>query len=157
MLEVRLASVDDAETVSALNDEVHRIHAAALPHLFKPPSPESFPPSKVAEILSDPDNRIYLAHLDKEPVGYLFCQVRRRPKSSATYDRDQVYIHHVSVNRTHQKRGVGTVLFEAAIQLAEELGIRRLGLDVWSFNTEAITFFEKQGFGTDRFIMSKEL
>ena len=41
MLEVRAATVDDADTISSLNDEVQNVHADALPHLFKPASKET--------------------------------------------------------------------------------------------------------------------
>jgi hypothetical protein len=42
-MEVRLATLNDAEIISALNAEVQTVHAEALPHLFKATSPEAFP------------------------------------------------------------------------------------------------------------------
>ena len=88
MLKVRAATVDDADTISSLNDEVQNVHAEALPHLFKPASRETF---------------------------------------------------------------------SAITALARDVGIRRLGLDVWSFNADAIAFFEREGFEIARHIMVKNL
>ena len=73
------------------------------------------------------------------------------------YARDQVYILHVSVNRSHQRKGVATALFSAVTALAKDVGIRRVGLDVWSFNADAIAFFEREGVEIARHIMIKNL
>ncbi len=157
MLKVRAATVDDAGTISGLNDEVQNVHAEALPHLFKPASRETFSSKKIAEILTRPENRMFLACFDEEPAGYLYCEIRRREESPATYARDQVYIHHVSVHRSHRRRGVATALCSAVTALAKDIGIRRLGLDVWSFNADAIAFFESEGFEIARHVMTKRL
>ena len=157
MLKVRAATVADADTISSLNDEVQNVHAEALPHLFKPASRETFSAKEVTEILTRPDNHIFLAYFDEEPAGYIYCEIRRRGESPAMYARDQVYILHVSVNRSHQRKGVATALFSAVTALAKDVGIRRLGLDVWSFNADATAFFEREGFEIARHIMIKDL
>lgn len=157
MLEVRAATVDDADTISRLNDEVQNVHAEALPHLFKPASRETFSSKKIAEILTRPENHMFLACFDAEPAGYLYCEVRRREESPARYARDQVYIHHVSVHRSHRRKGVAAALCSAVTALAKDMGIRRLGLDVWSFNADAIAFFESEGFEIARHVMMKNL
>ena len=157
MLKVRAATVADADTISSLNDEVQNVHAEALPHLFKPASRETFSAKEVTEILTQPDNHIFLAYFGEEPAGYIYCEIRRREESPAMYARDQVYVLHVSVNRSHQRKGVATALFSAVTALAKDVGIRRLGLDVWSFNADAIDFFEREGFEIARHIMIKNL
>ena len=157
MLEVRAATVDDADTISSLNDEVQNVHADALPHLFKPASKETFSSKKITEILTQPENHMFLAYFDEEPAGYLYCEIRCREESPATYARDQVYIHHVSVNRSHQRKGVATALCSAVTALAKDIGIRRLGLDVWSFNADAVAFFESEGFEIARHVLIKSL
>ena len=157
MLKVRAATVADADTISSLNDEVQNVHAEALPHLFKPGSRETFSAKEVTEILTQPDNHIFLAYFDEEPAGYIYCEIRRRVESPAMYARNQIYILHVSVNRSHRRKGVATALFSAVTVLAKDVGIRRLGPDVWSFNTDAIAFFEREGFEIARHIMAKNL
>ena len=53
-MDIRLATLKDAEIIAALNAEVQQIHTDALPHLFKPPSEETFPASLVRQLLADP-------------------------------------------------------------------------------------------------------
>ena len=145
-MDVRLATLNDAEIISALNAEVQTVHAEALPHLFKPASPETFPASFVRQLLADPDTRIFLGSLDDEPVGYLYAQIIKRPETALRYAWEHLHIHHLSVHRTQHRRGCGRALIQAVIQFAKEHGITAITLDVWSFNTPARSFFTTQGF-----------
>ena len=51
------------------NADVQRIHATALPRLFKPPAKDVFPPAAVIELLANPHNHIYTGQLDGEDSG----------------------------------------------------------------------------------------
>lgn len=157
MLKIRAARVADAVTVSSLNHELHSLHAAALPMIYKEGSCEGFPPTQIAGILADPSHRIFIAYWDDSPVGYLYCQVQHEEEFAASRARDQIYIHLMSVSRSHQRRGIGTALFCRVTDLARELGIKCVGLDVWSFNHSAIAFYERQGFRVTEHTMSMEL
>ena len=164
MLNIRTATADDADTISSLNHELHSLHAVALPHIYKQgscegfPSPcEGFPIKQVTEILADPNDRIFIAYWDEKPVGYLYCQIQHQEEFAASRARDQIYIHLMSVNTSHQRKGIGTALFRTVTDLAHELGIKCLGLDVWSFNQDAIAFYENIGFRITEYTMSMDL
>jgi ribosomal protein S18 acetylase RimI-like enzyme len=143
---VRRATAADAELVSALNADVQAIHAAALPWRFKPPEPDSFPASEVIAILEVPENLFFLAHADREPAGYAYAEVVRRPETSLTFVYEAVYIHHISVRSEYRRQGVGSALLSAVRASGLELGIALLTLDVWSFNEDARAFFRQSGF-----------
>lgn len=156
MITIATATAEDADSISALSSEAQSLHAGALPQVFKPTPDATQPVDRILEILAEPDNRIFLACVDTDPVGYLYCQVIRREESWATYERNQVYIHQMAVHSRHREKGVGTALIKAAVELASELGIRRLGLDVYAFNTEAMSFYKNRGFQVVRHAMSLE-
>jgi ribosomal protein S18 acetylase RimI-like enzyme len=145
-MDIRLATPQDAEIISALNAEVQKIHADVLPHLFKPPSQETFPASLVRQLLADPTTYIFIAYSNGTPVGYIYTQIIRRAESSLRYALDRIYIHHISVDQAYQRHGVGQELLQTVVRLAREHGISTLALDVWSFNTQAQAFFASQGF-----------
>jgi ribosomal protein S18 acetylase RimI-like enzyme len=145
-IDVRLATLNDAEIISALNAEVQTVHAEALPHLFKAASPETFPTSFVRPLLADPDTYIFIGSLHDEPVGYLYAQIIRRQETALRHAWERLHIHHISVHRTQHRRGCGHALLQAAVQFAKEQGITTITLDVWSFNTQARSFFATQGF-----------
>ena len=153
MTTITTASTRDADVISALSSEAQSLHAEALPHVFKPTPEATQPVETILEILAEPNNRIFLAHVDEEPAGYLYCEIIRRDESWATYERNQVYVHQMAVHSRHREKGVGSTLVNAATELASELGIRRLGLDVYAFNSEAISFYKNRGFQIVRHVM----
>jgi GNAT superfamily N-acetyltransferase len=145
-MEARTATPDDAEAISALASEVQRLHAEALPDLFKPPSPEFFPATHVRQLLADPANVMFIAHCEGEPAGYIYAEIARHAEDRYCYARDRLYIHHISVNSVHQRQGVGQALIHAVIEVAKERGLSTIAADFWSFNAKARGFFAAQGF-----------
>ncbi len=145
-MSIRMATVADAATISALNADVQAVHAAALPWLFKVPSADTFPPAAAAAMLAKDDVLVYVAYLGDEPVGYAYAQVRRHPETSLQYAFDEIYLHHLSVRPGRRGHGVGDALLGAVRQAANDRGIRQVALDVWSFNERARAFFHRHGF-----------
>ncbi len=145
-MDVRLANLNDAEIISALNTAVQTVHAEALPHLFKPTSPETFPASFVRQLLADPDTCIFIGSLHGEPIGYIYAQIIKRSETALRHAWERVHIHHISVHRTQQRMGCGHALIQAVVQFAKAHGITTMTLDVWSFNAQARSFFATQGF-----------
>ncbi len=145
-MQIRLATQEDAEIISALNMDVQKIHAEALPHLFKPPTQDAFPPTQIREWLETPGHYIYLGYLEGQAIGYIYAEVRQQPETSWRYALESIYIHHICLKAEYQTKGHGAELMEAVKVLAQEKGIKTLALDVWSFNIKAKAFFHKQGF-----------
>jgi shikimate dehydrogenase len=142
---IRRATVDDAERIAALTVDVQRLHADALPQLFKAPGPR-FLVEELREWLNDA-NRIFLvAERGAEMVGYLFLEVQQRPESESTYARHRLHIEHIAVKPAYQQQGYGEQLMAAAKAIAQAQGITTISLQVWHFNTKAQDFFASQGF-----------
>lgn len=129
-----------------MNADVQRIHAAALPHLFKPPAGDVFPPSLILEWLADPNTFIFLGELDGQAIGYIYVEIWDQRETSWRYASQSVYVHHISIKPEYQSRGFGAQLMGAVKDLAKQKGISTIALDVWTFNTKAHAFFAGQGF-----------
>jgi ribosomal protein S18 acetylase RimI-like enzyme len=145
-IQVRRADANDATVLSQLNADVHAVHAQGMPDHFKPPSPLTFPPSLVSDLLAKPETLMFLAQMGDTPAGYLYAEVMFRPENAVRYDASLVYIHHISVRPCARRSGIGKALLDAAQAAAHSAGITRLGLDVWTFNEDARSFFGRQGF-----------
>lgn len=143
---VRQAVAADAPVVSALNADVQALHAAALPWRFKPPSAETFPTAAAAELLAHPDNLVFIAEVDSIVGGYAYAEVIRRAESASQYAYEMIYLHHISVQPGHRRRGLGGALIGALRSAPDARGIRLLALDVWTFNQDARAFFVRNGF-----------
>lgn len=145
-MQVRLATVNDAETISILNADVQKLHADALPHFFKQPSHETFPPSVAIELIARPDSYFLIGHIDDRAIGYIYAEVRNLPETASCFATTHLYIHHIAIDPRHRHNGYAKKLIQAIESLAHDRGITTIALDVWSFNTNAYNFFTQQGF-----------
>mgnify|MGYP001468147670 CR=1 FL=1 len=143
---VRRATTEDAAVLSLLNADVQKLHADALPPIFKQPSATTFPPTTVTKLMSDPNNHFFLAEDNGIGVGYAWAEISRRPENGAQFARNSILVHHISVQPAHQQNGHGERLVAAVKALAKAEKISTVTLDTWSFNRSAQTFFERQGF-----------
>ena len=74
---IRSATEQDADTLTSLNADVQAVHAAALPWHFKPPGPDTFPRTAVADVLAQPDNVVFIAEIDGNAAGYAYASPYR--------------------------------------------------------------------------------
>jgi ribosomal protein S18 acetylase RimI-like enzyme len=145
-MEIRFATLADAATISALNDDVQQLHAEALPKIFKPPSDETFAPDVVSALMKAPNHYFWLAIEDGQPVGYLFATVRHQPDTPVKQAIDLISIEQISIKPDARSKGYGKQMMETVMDFARQQGISLLTLDVWSFNTRAHKFYEDLGF-----------
>jgi ribosomal protein S18 acetylase RimI-like enzyme len=145
-MDVRRAGADDAERISALNAEIQQIHWQALPDLFKPAESGVFPAEQVRELMEDADMYFWVAEEDGKAIGFCFATIQRREENTFRYAMDMLAVEAIGVSEGARSQGVGKQLMEAAVALARAQGIRRVMLDVWSFNTRAHRFYEEYGF-----------
>jgi ribosomal protein S18 acetylase RimI-like enzyme len=143
---VRRASTPDADLLSTLHADVQAMHAAALPSWFKPPGPDTFPPSAAAALLGRVDRVVFIAEIDRIAAGYAYAEVSHQSETPWRYAHDMFYVHQIGVLAAHRRRGAGAALVGALRLEADSRGIELLALDVWTFNEDAQAFFRRQGF-----------
>ena len=145
-MNIRLATADDAHVLADLNARVQKLHADAEPTVFKQPTSGIFTPRPVTDILTEPDNVIFLAERGGEPIGYLWAFVRDQPETVAVHAHRWLVINHIAVHPDHQHQGTGTALIQRAKEHARSLGLDQVTLNSWSFNAQAHHFFQTHGF-----------
>jgi len=143
---VRQATEADAGSISSLNTDVQAAHASAVPWLFKPAGPDTFPPDVVALLMDEPGNLVFIAEVESVPAGYVYAEIIDRPETSFNYAYQMIYIHHISVRSALRRQGVGRALLEAVQAEASKRDIHMISLDVWTFNDAARAFFSRSGF-----------
>lgn len=107
------------------------------------------------ELLSDgletAGHDIFVAQLDGEEVGNLWLFT-----NPATQVRE-TFIYNIEVDEPHQGKGLGRALLTAAEQWCAERGVTALRLNVFSFNTKAISLYESAGFAPTNMNMMKRI
>jgi ribosomal protein S18 acetylase RimI-like enzyme len=144
-IRIRKASAADLEAIIRLSAFVQQQHADALPDLFKASIDSQQTRDKFRVFLADPASLTLLAEA-AQPIGYLWAQFQNRPEGWTQFGMRLLYIQHMVVAPQHRRKGVGRLLLARAIEIARQEGIKRVELDVWSFNSEARRFYTKQGF-----------
>lgn len=136
-MDIRTATDADAEAISLMHRDIQALHARGLPHLFRPPSPESFAPERVRSLLQHGSVRMLIGVSGAVPVGYVFAEIVRQGGSVLRLPLDYVYVSHLAVAPAHRRCGYGSHLLRAVADLARAEGVAGVALDVWVFNESA--------------------
>jgi GNAT superfamily N-acetyltransferase len=145
-MHIRQADPADSFLLSSLCRDVQVLHAEQHPDIFKMPQGEDFAVSFFDEILADPTSRIFIVEENGPAIGYIFCKLFEHTENPFTYTNRFLQIEQISVRPDARRHGAGAALLNRVEELAREMGVTKLQLDSWEFNTEAHTFFERLGF-----------
>ncbi len=145
-LTIRTARLEDAELLCRLNQTVHDLHVQARPDHFKPYAMTSELLENYRERLHDAAWRAYIGELDGEPIGFVLIQEVRRPENAFQFALDYLLVDQISVRTEYQSRGYGQQLMDKVIRDARERGFSQVILNVWTFNMQAVRFYERLGF-----------
>ena len=105
---------------------------------------EGFSIEKLTREINDINSEIYFAELDNKVIGYLklnFGESQTELKNSKALEIERIYVS----KDFHGKR-VGQLLYEKAMQVANDRKVDNVWLGVWEENPRAINFYKKNGF-----------
>ena len=105
---------------------------------------ESFSRAKLEAELRDENAEFYFAVLDKRVIGYLklnFGASQPELKDHKALEIERIYV----LKEFHGKK-VGQLLYEKALEIAEQKNVDYIWLGVWEENPRAIRFYQKNGF-----------
>ena len=83
-------------------------------------------------------------------IGY----VKFKYKTKAT---KSIWIDEIIIDNDYKKKGYGKTLITEVTKFAKENKCKRIELNCWSFNEDALKFYEKIGFVQQRIIFEKEV
>jgi ribosomal-protein-alanine N-acetyltransferase len=152
---VRLAKLEDMETLCNLYIEFHQFHVRGVPDRLV--SLEKMDSNQVDElrrniekIINGKDSEIMIAQNSNKVIGlgeiYLRKDNPHPAKVSCTYGHLQSLV----VTEASRQYGVGKILVEVAEKWAKEKGAAEMRLDIWEFREGPLRFYEKLGYRTLR-------
>ena len=147
-LVVREAIQADYPDISAVFDETHALHCAALPQIFRDPGEPALSAEAVAAIIANPDAALLLAERDGLIAGLLQLGLASAQDRPTLVPRRYVAIYSLAVRAGQRRSGIGRALMEAAHRWAHERGVDAIELNVWEFNAAARLFYEELGYTT---------
>lgn len=144
-LTIRPAVIEDCERILPLQKEIADLHHTGRPDLFKTEA-RAFTKEAFAERLADPKHTIYIAETDHgQVVGYAFAWIKNYRNHPTYVDFDCFYLDDICVLKSYRRHGIGKMLLGRCKEKAKESGCRMMELGVWSFNKDAIAFYESCG------------
>jgi ribosomal protein S18 acetylase RimI-like enzyme len=105
---------------------------------------ENFSLERISKEWNDKNSQFYFAKEGEKILGYLklnFGESQTELKDQRALEIERIYV----LKEFHGKK-VGQVLFEKALEIAEEKNVDYVWLGVWEENPRAINFYKKNGF-----------
>ena len=140
---ISMAEAEDIPALLVLLKQVHAVHAEHRPDIF--PGESKYDAEQLKEILTDPSAPVLVARSGGRAVGYVMCRLSSPAFAVSVTRRRSLYIDDLCVDEAMRGRGVGRLLYEAAVSFARGHDCYNLTLNVWEFNEGAVAFYKKMG------------
>ena len=145
---IRLADIEDYPAYYRLSKENYLFHQGLKPDHFK--KEYSFTKEKMEKMLLDP-SMILVVYVQQTILGYASIEIKEK-KSGKCY-----YIHEIGVDEKHRNNNIGSQLYNYIRQAAIEDHAISIELSVFKENSQAISFYKKQGMENTKLIMEERL
>ena len=103
---------------------------------------------KLKEYLAEGKTKVFSVIEEDSLCGFIWFFIK---------DSNAIHINHFSINKDARGKGIGRKLIEAVEKFAFENQIDEIELLVTMSNDEAIGFYKKNNFKTERLVMKKRL
>jgi ribosomal protein S18 acetylase RimI-like enzyme len=151
-----------ADDIQTLHDFSYRTYNETFAHLNTPANmqaylEQAFAINKLGGELADSNSLFYFLYAGGELAGYL--KLNESPAQTDIQDRQSLEIERIYVASEFQGQGLGRVLMNKAIEIANLRKKTYVWLGVWEKNAKAILFYQKNGFykaGRHSFFMGEE-
>ena len=156
-MNIRYLKDSDRAGVCKLSHQINCDHYLNEPEVFCKPVAEGDDWDFWKDSHEKDNGFVLVAVSNDHVVGFVSAEVSDTPKLPFLNPMKRCKIATIVVSDKHQKKGIGTALFEKVSEIAKERGAQRLVLDVFTFNNTAVDFYENHGFKSTATHMSKSL
>lgn len=105
---------------------------------------DGFSKEKLTEELNNKSSEFYFAVLEEKVIGYL--KLNFGASQTELQDNSSIEIERIYVLQEYHGKKVGQILYDKAMQVANEKKVKNVWLGVWEENPRAIRFYQKNGF-----------
>ncbi len=153
---VRFAREDELDRVNELRRQVNDLHVAGKPEVFKPGFCDELR-DYIHVIRADPNKAIVVAEANGGVCGFAILNHIVRPENPFMFERNFLDIDEFGVDENVRRQGAASEMIRFIRDYAKEKGYRRLELNMWEFNRDALAFYESADFRTYRRYMEIRL
>lgn len=146
-IKIRYAIYEDYLEILKLLEELHKIHFEARPDVYKSGYDLLSEEEYTSELNNNSIKRIVIVK-SNEIIAYLLARIIAVEESSVTRASKYIYIDEAYVSCNYRRNGIGKMLFNKIMEIANDEECKSIQLNVWAFNNDAISFYEKLGLST---------
>ena len=150
---IRDMKLEDYDAVDTLMQQLHKIHVNGRPDLYVEME-HPYSKEELTEKIYNKEVITLAAEEEDRIVGLCIVVIRHR---SGMVNMKTAYVDDLVVDQSYQHRGIAKSLFQKAEERAKALGAERMDLTVWSFNENALKFYQSIGMVPQRYILEKPL
>ena len=140
---IRMALNADLDRILDLLGQINDIHSGGRPDLFKKGTTK-YDKGQLKELIADPSCAVFVFD-DGKIEGYAICRVCAAEDGRLLNPIKTLYLDDLCVDKRSRGKGVGSKLFDRAVEYAKETGCHNLTLHAWELNPAAKKFYEKRG------------
>ncbi len=153
-MNIRRAEPQDLSGIVSLLHQVHDVHSAKRPDIFRRGN-RKYNDTEILEIIKNDALPVYVALESDEVLGYAFCVLEEVKDTPSLVDMKSLYIDDLCVDEKQRGKHIGTALYEHVVKEAKRLGCYHITLNVWCLNESALRFYEKCGLSPLKIVMEK--
>ena len=139
---LELARESDWEEVQRLSVQVHDMHVAWRPDLYRS-ADAPFPKASFLEQIQK--RMIYVAKIRDQVVGYVFLSIGKK-EAPGIVSRKVMHLESICVEEMLRGQGIGKAMVADLRALARAFACQELTLSVHAENDKAVGFYQKCGF-----------
>lgn len=154
---IRDLTLEDFDAVNEIFMQIHDLHVENRPDIYRSiRKPRSTKAWDYEAGLDDSYMLMLGAEVDGRIVG--FCIAELQPAiGSAFVPCMSAHIRNLAVHEDYRRLGIGTVLYQKTLLLAKARGAVRVDLKVYSFNEEALEFYQSLGMTFQSYTLEQNL
>ncbi|ANF53239.1 GNAT family acetyltransferase [Chryseobacterium glaciei] len=143
---INKASLEDLETLQNLGIQTfsETFAESNSEEAMKTYLEESFNTEKIKAELNNPDSFFFIAWEEDDAVGYL--KLNSGKAQTELQDETSLEIERIYVKKSYHGKKVGQLLYDQALETAQQQKKNYLWLGVWEENLRAVNFYKKNGF-----------
>lgn len=156
-MQIREVKVEDIEQIIVILEQISEMHYKNRPDIFKKKSKDEIK-KNIIEMINDENRKVIVATDETLKIyGLVIYNIKEVKEHINLSDSKVLWIEELGVDESYRKNGIGKMLMEKVEEDAKMLDCKRIELNCWDFNNNAISFYERFGMKTQRKIMEKEI
>lgn len=141
---IRFGKIEDIEEVNVIRKQVNDLHVAGEPTIFRGFVKEIA--EYIKEFISSDNKKLLVCEEGGKILAFAMLEFTVKPENVYRFEQKYVDVQELGVLEGYKSKGYGKMLVEEIKKIAKDSGYPKIELNVWSFNKNALKFYEKMGF-----------